>query len=139
MIIHKIIFQNLMIFKTWRYKILMHIFMLYIVEPKSNVRFFLWMKATNFNSTWWPNYWWHGDSMALKNLLLMCFCLWCVLLLCKLWWKEFSELVSVMERNPYYSIKTLLEFYASHFCKEIGKKIFAQRRDEVMRSIFDAG
>jgi hypothetical protein len=47
--------------------------MLYVVEPKSNVRFFLWMKATNFNSTWWLNYWRHGDSMASKNLLLMCF------------------------------------------------------------------
>jgi hypothetical protein len=44
-----------------------------------------------------------------------------------------------MEHNPCYSMKTLLELCASRFCKEIGKKIFAQRRDEVMRIIFDAG
>jgi hypothetical protein len=35
-------------------------------------------------------------------------------------------------------MKTLLELCESRFYKEIGMKIFAQRRDEVMRSIFDA-
>jgi hypothetical protein len=36
-------------------------------------------------------------------------------------------------------MKTLMELCESHFYKEISRKIFAQRRDEVMRSIFDAG
>jgi len=45
----------------------------------------------------------------------------------------------VMERNPYYSMKTLLEFCESCFCKEIGGKIFALQKDEVMMNIFDVG
>jgi len=44
-----------------------------------------------------------------------------------------------MERNPYYSMKTLLEFCESCFCKEIGGKIFALQKDEVMMNIFDVG
>jgi hypothetical protein len=43
-----------------------------------------------------------------------------------------------MEHNPYCLMKTLLELCESRFCKEIGRKISAQRRDEVMRRIFDA-
>jgi hypothetical protein len=35
-------------------------------------------------------------------------------------------------------MKTFHEFFESQFCKEIGKKIFREQRDEVMRSIFDA-
>ncbi len=45
----------------------------------------------------------------------------------------------MMECNPYYSMKTLMELCESRFYEEIGRKIFAQQRDEVMRSIFDAG
>jgi len=45
----------------------------------------------------------------------------------------------VMERNPYYPMKTLLEFCESCLCKEIGGKIFALQKDEVMMNIFDVG
>jgi hypothetical protein len=80
-----------------------------------------------------------GDSTALKNLFLMCFCFWCVLLLCKLWWRELDELVYMMEHNPNCSMKALHELCKSWFYKEIGKKISGERRDEVRRSIFDVG
>jgi hypothetical protein len=36
-------------------------------------------------------------------------------------------------------MKTLHEFCESRFYEEIGRKIFGERRDEVMRSIFDVG
>ncbi len=39
-----------------------------------------------------------------------------------------------MERNFSCSMKTLHELCGSHFCKEIGKKIASERRDEVRRS-----
>jgi hypothetical protein len=85
------------------------------------------------------NCWRRGDSMVPKNSLLMYFCFLCVMLLCRLWRGELGELVSVMERNPCCSMKTLLELCVLSFYKEIGRRIFAQRRDEVTRSIFDAG
>jgi len=39
--------------------------------------------------------------------------------------------------NPRCSIKTLHELCESWLCKEIGKKISGERRDEIMRGIFD--
>jgi hypothetical protein len=44
----------------------------------------------------------------------------------------------MMECNPNYSMKTLRELCESRFCKEIGRKICGEQRDEVMKSIFDA-
>jgi hypothetical protein len=44
-----------------------------------------------------------------------------------------------MEHNPNYSMKTLHELCKSHFCKEIGKKIYGEGKDEVMKKIFDSG
>jgi hypothetical protein len=44
-----------------------------------------------------------------------------------------------MECNPNYLMKTLHELCESRLCKEIGKKIFGERRDDVMRNIFDVG
>ncbi len=35
-------------------------------------------------------------------------------------------------------MKTLRELCESRFCKEIGRKICGEQRDEVMKSIFDA-
>jgi len=35
-------------------------------------------------------------------------------------------------------MKTLYELYESRFCKEIGRKIVGEQRDEVRRSIFEA-
>jgi hypothetical protein len=52
---------------------------------------------------------------------------------------ELGELVSKMEHNLGYLMKTFHELCRSCFCKEIGKRILGKRRDEVMRSIFDAG
>jgi hypothetical protein len=79
----------------------------------------------------------HGDSTLLKNLFLICFCIWCVLLLCRLWRRELGELVFVMERNPSCSLKILHELCESWFYKEIGKKSSGEQRGEVMRTIFD--
>jgi hypothetical protein len=45
----------------------------------------------------------------------------------------------MMERNPNCSMKTLCELYESQFCKEIGRMISGERRDEDGRSIFDVG
>jgi hypothetical protein len=56
-----------------------------------------------------------------------------------LWRRELGELVSVMEHNFNSSIKTFHELCESRFCKEIGKKIYGERKDEVRRSIFDVG
>ncbi len=108
-------------------------------SPKNNVRCFMWMKATNLNSAWWLNYWRCDDSIMPKNLFMMCFCIWCVLLLCRLWRRELGELYYVMECNPNCSMKIFHEFCESRFYKEIGGKIFWEWKDEVMRSIFDAG
>jgi hypothetical protein len=79
----------------------------------------MWMKVANPNSAQWLNYWQCDDSMTSKNLFLICFCIWFVLLFCRLWQKEFGELVSVMECNPNCSMKTFHELCESWFCKEI--------------------
>ncbi len=44
-----------------------------------------------------------------------------------------------MERNLSNSMKTFHEFHESRFCKEIGRKIVGEQRDEVKRSIFEVG
>ncbi len=75
------------------------------------------MKATNPNSAWWLNCWQHSDSMVSKNLFLMCFYFWCVLLLCKLWRRKLGELVSMLGCNPSCSMKTLHELCESRFYK----------------------
>ncbi len=64
--------------------------------------------------------------MTLKNLSLICFCNWFVLLLCRLLRKELGEFVSMMERNPNYSMKTLKEMCESQFYKEIGNKTYGE-------------
>jgi hypothetical protein len=97
------------------------------------------MKATNPNSNKWLNYWWRNASMVPKILLSMCFYFWCVLLFCRLWWREFGELVHEMECNLNCSMKTFHELCESCFYKEIGRMISWKRGDEVMRSIFDVG
>jgi len=74
---------------------------------------------------------------GIKNLFFDLFMVFlCVLLFCKLRRKELDELVYVMQCNPNCSMKTFHELCESQFCKEIGKNIFGERRDEVMRSIF---
>jgi len=45
----------------------------------------------------------------------------------------------MMERNPNCLMKNFHELCESWFYKEINRKIFGERRDEVMRSIFDVG
>jgi hypothetical protein len=77
--------------------------------------------------------------MAPKNLLLMCFCFWCILLFYRLWWREFGELVFEMQRNFSNSMKTFHELCGLGFYKEIGRGILGKWGDEVMRSIFDVG
>jgi hypothetical protein len=67
----------------------------------------MWMKATNLNLGWWLNYWRRVVSTTLKNLFLICYCIWCVLLFCRLWWREFGELTTKMECNFCSSMKTL--------------------------------
>ncbi len=49
------------------------------------------------------------------------------------WWVSF-----VMECNSSGLMKILHEFYESRFWEEIGKKIFEEWKDEVIKSIFDA-
>ncbi len=45
----------------------------------------------------------------------------------------------MMQRNPSCLMKILHELCESQFRKEIGKKISGERRDEVMRNIFNVG
>jgi len=97
------------------------------------------MKATNPNSNRWLNYWWRDASMVPKKLLSMCFYFWCVLLFCRLWRREFGELVHEMECNLSCSMKTFHEFCESCFYKEIGRMISWKWGDEMMRNIFDVG
>jgi len=45
----------------------------------------------------------------------------------------------MMERNTNYSMKTLHELCELWLWEEIGKKIFGERKDKVMKNIFDVG
>jgi len=45
----------------------------------------------------------------------------------------------MMECNPSYLMKTLHELCESQFYKKIGRKIYGEQKDEVMKSIFDVG
>ncbi len=67
------------------------------------------------------------------------FCFWHVLLLCRLWPRKLGELVSEMQGNFSYSMKTLHKLYGLGFYEEIGKTISRKQGDEVMKKIFDAG
>jgi hypothetical protein len=97
------------------------------------------MKVANRNSAQWLNYWWHNDPRAPKNLFMILFRIWFVLLLCRLLRRHLGELVFVMERNPSCSMKALHELCESRFYNEIGKKISREQRDEDWRCIYDAG
>jgi hypothetical protein len=97
------------------------------------------MKAANPSSAQWLNYWWHGDSRVPKNLFSDGLCFWFVLLLCRLLRRDLGELVSMMEHNPGYSMKTLHELCESWFCEGIGKKISWERKGENGRNIYNVG
>ncbi len=58
---------------------------------------------------------------------------------CKLLQRDLGELVSVMERDLDYSMKTLHELCESQLCKGIGEEISGERRDEEWRNIYDVG
>jgi hypothetical protein len=75
----------------------------------------------------------------LKICFLICLCYRFVLLLCKLLQKHLGELVSMMERNPNYSMKTFNELCESWFYEGIGRKIFGEQRDKDWRNICDVG
>jgi hypothetical protein len=57
---------------------------------------------------------------------LICFYFWFVLLLCRLLQRDPGELVSMMERNPDCSMKTLHVLCESWFYKGIGRKIYGE-------------
>jgi hypothetical protein len=67
------------------------------------------------------------------------FIFWLGLLFCKLLWGGLSELVSMMERNPSYSMDTLYELCESRFCKRIGAKLSRERKDKEKGIIYDVG
>ncbi len=48
-----------------------------------------------------------------------------------------NELVSMMEHNFDYSMKSFHELCESHLCMGIGKKIYGERKDEDGKNIFD--
>jgi hypothetical protein len=69
---------------------------------------------------------------------LICLCCCFVLLLCRLLWRDLGELVSVMEHNLDYSMKTFHVLCESQFCEGIGRKISGDQKDEDWKSIYDA-
>jgi hypothetical protein len=50
-----------------------------------------------------------------------------------------GEFVSMMERNPNYSMKILHELCESQFYKEINRKISREQKVEDGKRIFDVG
>jgi predicted solute-binding protein len=64
---------------------------------------------------------------------------WFVLLFCKLLWRDLGELVSVMERDPSYSMETLYELCESRLREGIGEEILREWRDEEKKNIYDVG
>jgi hypothetical protein len=97
------------------------------------------MKVTNLNLAQWLYYWQCDDSTTPKNLFMICFCIWFVLLFYRLLQRELGELVFMMEHNPNCSMKTFHELCESWLCKEIGKKNSGERKDEDGKNIFDVG
>jgi hypothetical protein len=58
-----------------------------------------------------------------NSCFLVCFLFLFVLLFCKLLRRDLGEFVSMMERNPGYSMETLYELCESRYCEGIGDKI----------------
>jgi hypothetical protein len=58
-----------------------------------------------------------------EKVIFSFFYFWLGLLLCKLLWNGFGELVSVMEHDPSYSRDILYEECEEQFCKRIGAEI----------------
>jgi hypothetical protein len=79
------------------------------------------MKVANPNLTMWLNCWWCGVFKGAKE-----FVFWFVLLFCRLLQGNLSKLVSVMECDLGYSMKTLHELRESQFCKGIGKELYGE-------------
>jgi hypothetical protein len=52
-------------------------------------------------------------------------------------WKDFGEMVSVMEHNPGCSMGTLYELCESRMCRWIGVEISRERRDGRKINIYD--
>ncbi len=58
---------------------------------------------------------------------------------CKLLWRDISELVLVMERDPDCSMEILYELCESWLWEGIGEEISREQRDEEKGSIYNAG
>jgi len=61
-----------------------------------------------------------------NSCFLVCFLFWFVLLFCKLLRRDLGELVSMMERDPGYSMETFYELCESRHCEGIGDKILGE-------------
>jgi hypothetical protein len=96
------------------------------------------MKVENPNSALWQSCWRHGVSRMLKSSFSYFSVFSLGLLLCRLLWNGFGELVSVMERDPSCSRDTLYEQCEAQFCKRIGAEISGQRMKVERRKIYEA-
>jgi hypothetical protein len=81
---------------------------------------------------------WNAGGMVFqgrwRNCFLVCFYFWNVLLFRRLLQRDLGELISVMEHDPSYSMKTLHELCESWFCEGIGEEISREWRDEEWKS-----
>jgi len=67
------------------------------------------------------------------------FCFWLGLLFYRLLWSGFGELVSVMERDPSYSMDTLYEQCESWFLGMIGAQLSRERGEVDKKKLYEVG
>jgi len=96
------------------------------------------MKAANPNLAMWLNCWWCGVSRASKKLFSILFVSGLFCCFCKLLQGDFGELVSMMECDPGYLMKTFHELCESRFYEGIGTEIYREQWDKKWRSVYDA-
>jgi len=73
-----------------------------------------------------PKLWCFKDVEKFNFLF---FYFWIDLLFCKLLWSGFGQLVSVMERDPDYSMDTFYKQCESRFWWRIDAELLKERRD----------
>jgi hypothetical protein len=74
-----------------------------------------------------------GFKSIKEIVFLICFCFWFVSLLCRLLQRDLGELVSVMERNPECSMKTLHEHVNHDFARGLARRFLGSERTRIRR------
>jgi hypothetical protein len=75
---------------------------------------------------------------GVEEVVFLFFCFWFVLLFCKFLWRDFCELVSVMECDPGCTMETHYELCESRLCEGIGEDILGEQKEEENKYIYEA-